>query len=103
MIYDQYLPSIDEIRAGPGLTSCPSLRACVDEITQIMPAGPSEMPQIVLFRGFIVDGNHIPEEATVSVVRNPIWHFVRNWNQCYLQLPGAALSTLQVHLQSHMQ
>lgn len=67
--------SLDDIRGGPKLMSCQYLRACVDEATRIVPAGPSELPRFVLPGGLVVDGNYIPEGITVGVAH---WTFYRN-------------------------
>ncbi|KUL92040.1 hypothetical protein ZTR_01033 [Talaromyces verruculosus] len=67
--------SLGDIRGGPKLMSCQYLRACVDEATRIMPAGPSELPRLVLPGDLMVDGNHIPEGTTVGVAH---WTFYRN-------------------------
>lgn len=67
--------SLEQIRTGPQLTSCQYLRACIDEATRITPAGPSELPRLVLPGGITIDGNHIPEATIVGVAH---WTFYRN-------------------------
>ncbi|KAF7587804.1 hypothetical protein BBP40_006685 [Aspergillus hancockii] len=67
--------SADEIRGGPKLTSCLYLRACVEEAMRITPAGPAELPRVVLPGGIMVDGAYISEGITVGVAH---WSFYRN-------------------------
>lgn len=68
--------SFEEIKSGPKLLSCcPYMRACVDEAMRITPAGPSELPRIVLAGGMVIDGAYIPEGTTVGVSH---WSFYRN-------------------------
>ncbi|KAK1149713.1 hypothetical protein N8T08_005267 [Aspergillus melleus] len=68
--------SFEEIKSGPKLlSSCPYMRACVDEAMRITPAGPSELPRIVLAGGMVIDGAYIPGGTTVGVSH---WSFYRN-------------------------
>ncbi|PYI24353.1 benzoate 4-monooxygenase cytochrome P450 [Aspergillus japonicus CBS 114.51] len=68
--------SANEIRGGPALlSSCPYLRACVDEAMRITPAGSSELPRTVLAGGITIAGEFIPEGTTVGVAH---WSFYRN-------------------------
>ncbi|KAL4924191.1 cytochrome P450 [Aspergillus undulatus] len=67
--------SADEIQGGRKLTTCIYLRACVDEAMRITPAGPAELPRLVLPGGLMVDGEYIPEGTTVGVSH---WSFYRN-------------------------
>lgn len=68
--------SFEEIKSGPKLlSSCRYLRACVDEAMRITPAGPSELPRIVLPGGLTIDGAYVPEGVTVGVSH---WSFYRD-------------------------
>ncbi|PWY90683.1 benzoate 4-monooxygenase cytochrome P450 [Aspergillus heteromorphus CBS 117.55] len=68
--------SADEIKGGRKLlSSCPYLRACVDEAMRIAPAGPAELPRAVLPGGITIDGEYIPQGTTVGVAH---WSFYRN-------------------------
>ncbi|PYH96549.1 benzoate 4-monooxygenase cytochrome P450, partial [Aspergillus ellipticus CBS 707.79] len=68
--------SVDEIHGGRKLLSCCSyLRACVDEAMRIAPAGPAELPRVVLPGGITIDGDFVPEGTVVGVAH---WSFYRN-------------------------
>lgn len=67
--------SVDDIRGGVKLSSCQYLRACMDETMRIVPAGPAELPRIVLTGGISIDGDYVPEGVTVGVSH---WSFYRN-------------------------
>jgi cytochrome P450 len=71
--------SANEIRGGPKLSSCLYLRACVEEAMRITPAGPAELPRVVLPGGIMIDGAYIPEGITVGVAH---WSFYRN-EECF--------------------
>jgi cytochrome P450 len=67
--------SLDEVVHGPQLHSCTYLRAVIQESLRMSPAGPSELPRVILKGGMTVDGFFYPEG---TIVGTPQWALYRN-------------------------
>lgn len=67
--------SADDIRAGPALTSCKYLQACIDEAMRMAPAGTGELPREVLPGGLEINGHLVPEGTQLGVT---VWSLNHN-------------------------
>jgi cytochrome P450 len=67
--------SLDDVVHGPQLHSCTYLRAVIQESLRMAPAGPSELPRVLLKGGMTIDGFFYPEG---TVVGTPQWALYRN-------------------------
>ncbi|KAJ4294588.1 hypothetical protein N0V90_008279 [Kalmusia sp. IMI 367209] len=65
---------VEEIVAGPILSSCSYLRACIDESMRMTPPVAGALPRQVLPGGMDIDGHHIPAGVDVGVPHYAIHH-----------------------------
>ncbi|KAI7456622.1 hypothetical protein KC368_g7 [Hortaea werneckii] len=61
-------------RRSPKLSGLQYLRACIDEAMRMSPSVGGILPRQVLAGGFLVDGEHIPEDTVIGVPHYAIHH-----------------------------
>lgn len=73
--------SVDEIRLGPKLNSCVTLRACIDEAMRLSPPGGSSLWREVEKGGALIGGDFIPKGCEVGVGVYAIHHHPDYWEE----------------------
>lgn len=66
--------SADDIQSIGVLSSCPYLRACLDETLRMTPASPSEAVRVILHGGLEVEGRFLPEGVSVGSSSWSLFH-----------------------------
>jgi cytochrome P450 len=79
--------SVEAIHQGPGLSSLPYLRACIDEAMRLSPSVGGLLPREVLTGGMTIAGQYIPAGTVVGTPHYSIHHHEEYYANPFEHIP----------------